>query len=395
MTAVLDLAALRRFPDVEAANLQAVDATDRLLLDIAADYPDHLGRGLVVIGDHYGALSLGAADRFGLNDVRVHQDSIVSERALQANAVRFGLAGRTRSLALSDELVAGAGLVLVQLPKSLTAVAELAEVIARSADPDVVVLLGGRVKHLSLGMNDVLGRYFADLTAGLARQKSRVLTARGPLPVGEPGFPLAAHLDELDLEIRAHGAAFAGTRLDLGTRRLAEVLDGARPGAQSAIDLGCGTGILAALLLRARPELKVLATDSSAAAIESTAATLAANGLAGPAGPGGPGGPGGSDPARVTLLRDDALSSVADASADLIVCNPPFHIEGAVHIGPAVKMFRAAGRVLAPGGELWTVFNSHLEYRAILTDAVGPTSIVSRDPKFSVARSRRLDTRRR
>ncbi|HBH56923.1 MAG TPA: SAM-dependent methyltransferase, partial [Arthrobacter bacterium] len=50
---------LRRHPDVEAPNLQAWDATDRLLLEAAAARltPD---TRLAVIGDRYGALTLGA-----------------------------------------------------------------------------------------------------------------------------------------------------------------------------------------------------------------------------------------------------------------------------------------------------------------------------------------------
>ena len=73
-----------------------------------------------------------------------------------------------------------------------------------------------------------------------------------------------------------------------------------------------------------------------------------------------------------------------DGSADLIVCNPPFHSGGAVHAGAAGRLFEAAGRVLAPGGQLWTVFNSHLGYGPALRRLVGPTRMVHRDPKFSV-----------
>ena len=55
---------LGRFPDVEAANLQAWDATDKLLLDTAADLlaagAVQPGSRLAVVGDRYGALTLGA-----------------------------------------------------------------------------------------------------------------------------------------------------------------------------------------------------------------------------------------------------------------------------------------------------------------------------------------------
>jgi 16S rRNA (guanine1207-N2)-methyltransferase len=52
-----------------------------------------------------------------------------------------------------------------------------------------------------------------------------------------------------------------------------------------------------------------------------------------------------------------------------------------------VKLFDAAARVLAPGGQLWTVFNSHLGYASVLRRLIGPTRIVHRDLKFAVAAS--------
>ena len=46
------------------------------------------------------------------------------------------------------------------------------------------------------------------------------------------------------------------------------------------------------------------------------------------------------------------------------------------------------GRVLAPGGELWTVWNSHLRYRPDLERLVGPTRQIARDRTFTVTASR-------
>ncbi len=53
--------------------------------------------------------------------------------------------------------------------------------------------------------------------------------------------------------------------------------------------------------------------------------------------------------------------------------NPPFHIGAAVHAGIALKLFADAGRVLAPGGELWALWNSHLRHRPALERLVEPT----------------------
>ena len=89
------------------------------------------------------------------------------------------------------------------------------------------------------------------------------------------------------------------------------------------------------------------------------------------------------------MARDDGLSTQPDACADLVVLNPPFHAGSTVHPGVALKLFDEAARVLKPGGELWTVFNSHLTYRPALTRSVGPTRQVGRNAKFTVTVSTR------
>lgn len=362
---------LRRAPDVEAPDLVAVDATDRLLLDEAAAALAVCDPGqVVVVDDSYGALTLGAVALHGAVDVRVHQDLLIGEQALAANAERAGLTGSYRSLPLDAALADGARVVLVKAPKALDALREIAEVVAAGAAPDVTVLVGGRVKHMTHAMNDVLRDSFDDVSATLARQKSRVLVARGPRP-GRSSFPKEQRHADLDLVVRAHGAAFAGTKVDVGTRALLRSLDGMAPGAVTALDLGCGTGVLAVALARSRPELTVLAADQSAAAVASAAATAEANGV------------------RVRVIRDDAAATVPDASVDLVVCNPPFHVGAAVVTTVADRLFAAAGRVLRPGGELWTVYNSALRYKPTLSRVVGPTEVADQDPKFTVTVSTR------
>jgi 16S rRNA (guanine1207-N2)-methyltransferase len=363
---------LRRFPDVEADNLFAVDASDRLILDEAATDIAAAGPGeVVVLGDRYGALAIGATAQLGATGVRVFQDSRIGELALERNA--DGVTSETRSLPLGRELLAGATVVLLQLPRSLAELDEIAGEIARHAASSVVVYAGGRIKHLSLAMNEVLSRHFGSLHVSLARQKSRVLVARSPRP-SEPTFPVREFNGELELWVCAHGSVFAGTKLDLGTRFLLSVLEGAKPDARNVIDLGCGTGILAAAIAKARPEVSVLASDVSWGAVASARATMEANDLAG----------------RVSVVGDVGLASQPDSSADLVLLNPPFHVGSTVHTGLADGLFADAGRVLRPGGELWTVFNSHLAYRPTLQRLVGPTREVTRNAKFTITCSIRL-----
>lgn len=380
------------------------DGTDRLLLHEAADdlreaherREDH--SDVVVLDDRSGALVLGVLagldESTGLEErapessettpapaprVRSAQDRVTSERSLQAALADAGAGDRaTVHAGLGPDLLRGARVVLLRLPKSLDALEETAQAVARWAPDDVVVYAGAPVKHMTRTMNEVLLRSFGEVHATLGRHKARALVARRPLDAArtaDPAFPRTARLDELDLTVVAHGGVFAGTRLDIGTRTLLGVLDQAAPEARDAVDLGCGTGVLATVLARSRPGLRVVASDQSAAAVASTLATAGANGVGD----------------RVTGLQDDALSTLPDASADLVVCNPPFHEGTTLETDAAHRMFAAAARVLRPGGELWTVYNSHLRHKAALGRVVGPTTMVLQNPKFTVTRSVRPD----
>ena len=387
-----EFGALRRHPDVEGPGLEASDAADRLVLDEAAARIEVVEPSrLVVIDDAYGAIALGAADA-GARGIRVHQDLITGERALLENAARTGFADAVLSMPLTPELVAGARLVLMRLPRSLDRLDEVAALVAAHAHPEVVLVAGGRVKHMSLAMNEVLRRHFAVLDVSHARQKARVLTAseargldtgavRPPRPpetgAGRPTRPRAERWprherhDELGLTVVAHGGVFAGTGVDIGTRFLLAHLSDAVPDAATAVDLACGTGVVATWLARERARMRVTATDRSASAAASARLTAEANGVAD----------------RVNVTQADGLEFLADASEPLVVLNPPFHSDAAVHTGIAAHLFADAARVLATGGELWCVWNSHLRYRPLLERGVGPTRQIARNAKFTVTAS--------
>ncbi len=374
-----DYSALRRFPDVEAENLYAHDATDALLVQRAIEVAEERGINggeIAIIGDGYGALTLPLAAA-GFSGLRVHQDLVTGRFALEGNATHLGLSEQLSAHELDESLLRGARLVLLQLPKSLAELEENADAIARWAASDCVLIAGGRVKHMTLAMNEVLERYFANVQPQRAERKSRLIVAEGTLPVeDELPFPKRTTHSDLGLTICAHGGAFAGDRIDIGARALLEAMQELEPPAASnnelrVVDLGCGTGVLAAASARQNPEAHIIATDRSATAVRSARATMAANGLA--------------DQVEVTF--DDAGSSLPEASADLVLLNPPFHLGASVHEGAGRRLIEAAARLTRPGGEVWTVFNSHLDHRRALAASVGATEQVLRTPKFTVTRS--------
>lgn len=372
---IVDFSLLRRDPDPDGPDLSASDAADRLILDEAAGFlADATADSVTVFDDAYGALAIGAAVS-GATSVRSHQDLVTGERASSRNADRFNV--EIIQLPFDASAVSGARVVLLRLPRSLERLAEVAALIAANADPEVVVVAGGRIKHMSVAMNDVLGQFFDRVDISHARQKSRVLFARGPRPaiaVEQLGtWPKLERHDDLGVTLAAHGGVFAGNRVDVGTRFLLSTLDAARPDATTAVDLACGSGLVAASLALARDNITVLATDRSAAAAASARATAAANGVAD----------------RIHVEQADGLESVADGSQELIALNPPFHSDAAVSTGIARHLFADAARALASGGELWCVWNSHLRYRPTLEKVVGPTRQIARNTKFTVTASRK------
>ncbi len=288
---------------------------------------------------------------------RVWCDDVRSE-ALVAGPPRVELVA-TPALAL-----VGARTALWRLPRAVAAVEEYAELIATHADPRVRVIAAERDKRLTRSMNTALARSFDSVTASLGHRKSRALLASGPQRI-EPSWPRMARVESLGVDVVAHGATFNTNRLDRGTALLADCFD-RLPDADSAIDLGCGSGILAVLL--ARRGIRVRAIDVAWSATDATRRTADANRVA------------------VAVERRDGLGG---APVDLIVSNPPFHVGAAKDTTPTRRLFGQAGRALVPGGELWCVYNAHLPYLTWLRETVGPTEIVARDRNYLVTRSRR------
>ncbi|GAA3564268.1 methyltransferase [Microlunatus spumicola] len=338
------------------------DGVDRLLLEEAAAYA---GRRTVVLDDVTGSLVAGLPGVAGF-----FCDSLVDERTVRAAAP-----AAAPSEWPDRELLEGAGLVVARLPKSLAALDELAGAVAAYAAPDVVLLAGGLVRHLSRGMNDVLSQHFGEVHATLGRHKARALVAERPRDgaAGPETWPHGERHEAEDLTVLAHGGVFAGTGIDVGTRVLLDVLDRLPQDATEVVDLGCGNGVLSVGVARALPAARVLGTDVSAAAVDSTLATAEANGVLD----------------QVHAVRTDGLEGVEPGSLDLVVCNPPFHRGTALDRSTTPHLFGEVGKALRPGGELWTVWNSHLPYLPMLRARVGSTSVVTQNPRFTVTRSRR------
>jgi 16S rRNA (guanine1207-N2)-methyltransferase len=196
-------------------------------------------------------------------------------------------------------------------------------------------------------------------------------------PLDAPADPaLAAEWRALDAprRIAAEGVpgggflsrpgVFAWDRVDAASRLLADHLPADLDGAVA--DLGAGWGYLAGQVLARCPRVASLDLyEADARALELARANLA----------GADGG------ATLAFHWHDAAAGLGPPRFDAIVCNPPFHAQGAgerIDLGRA--FIAAAAAALRPGGRLWLVANRHLPYEASLAGRFdAPREVAQRD----------------
>ena len=74
-------------------------------------------------------------------------------------------------------------------------------------------------------------------------------------------------------------------------------------------------------------------------------------------------------------------------SADLVLCNPPFHQQHVLGDQVARSMFEGSKRCLVRGGELRVVANRHLDYARVLKQLFANCRTIASNRKFVVMKA--------
>lgn len=85
-----------------------------------------------------------------------------------------------------------------------------------------------------------------------------------------------------------------------------------------------------------------------------------------------------------TFSQDDCLSQQPDNSADLILCNPPFHQQNTITTHITEQMIKQSAMVLKSNGVILLVANKHLAYQKMLKDTFGGFTVLSSNSKFVI-----------
>ncbi|MDW6091924.1 16S rRNA (guanine(1207)-N(2))-methyltransferase RsmC [Vibrio rhizosphaerae] len=165
-----------------------------------------------------------------------------------------------------------------------------------------------------------------------------------------------------DIIIKSLPGVFSHGELDIGSQLLLDNLSDIRG---DVLDFGCGAGVIGTVIAAQYPAVTLSMCDVSALAIESSKATLAANGLSG------------------HVFPSDIYSDVPERY-DHLISNPPFHSGLGTSYHASETFLNQSPHYLKPRGKLSIVANSFLKYPPLIEQALGHCDTLAKTNKFAI-----------
>ncbi|MGR5119724.1 methyltransferase [Vibrio astriarenae] len=333
---------LHRYPIRSNETLQAWDAGDEYLINHLVENELIKHKKVLILNDSFGALSCFLSDKC---HVFTMTDSFIATSAMKMNLDKNHISPPVL-LKSTDPLPKDIDLVLMQLPKSnrmLTWQLSQLRTLLPHATPVIAV---NKAKEIHSSTLKLFERYLGETKTSLAWKKHRLVFSAIDHSISEQ--VVESHdwtVDEYDIHLTNLANVYSGESLDLGARFILQHLPDNLHQSR-VIDLGCGNGVLSVLLGQLNPDISLTCVDESYMAVESAMRNLTANNIR----------------AKYEGIANNCLDDFPANSADLIVCNPPFHQQQAVTDHIAWQMFCDAKHVLDKGGKLLVIGNRHLGY---------------------------------
>ena len=369
---------LAPFPARHREQLKGWCAADLLLLESAAALGLQ-GSALLVVNDAHGALCCA------LQPLAHWTDSKLSQRAMLRNQQRNGLLATPVVWSVDDP--PAASVAVMRIPKQLDYLVYQLQALGRALPEGALLLAAGMDKHLSPRSAELIERYFGPTQRHRGQKKARVFSARNSRSGSsahdsDPDHAAAAGSVEATAQYLCEPAGgvltsrpnvFSGQGLDQGSRLLLQHLHRVHP-AQVCIDLACGNGVLGLAAFRQKLAQRVLFCDESALAVACA-----------------------RDNARrlydherdaFDFVHADGLNTITRASAQLVLCNPPFHRGHTLDTFTGQRLVRQCARHLPANGQLLMVTNNHLPYLPLLRRHFTHAERVGADRRYDVLLAR-------
>ncbi|MFT6285420.1 MAG: 16S rRNA G1207 methylase RsmC [Alcanivorax sp.] len=352
---------LRRYPSRKNELLQAWTSADTLLLH------EYLNLGALpqwslVVNDEHGALSVAVEPAACWTDSWLSSKAIADNLTLN-NRAPVPVLWSTQTPPSSIQTV------LLRVPKQLSyfeyQLAKLSQILPEGA----TLLAAGMDKHLSPHTAEIIETYIGPTKRHRGQSRARLFSA---INKSETAANCATqfkyHCGELEAELSSLPNVFSGQSLDMGTRFLFDYLPQLKP-AETLVDLACGNGVIGLVAGKLGISRHGIFCDESAMAVESARLNLKAcpdTGLE-----------------EVTFLHGDGLLALTQAP-ELILCNPPFHLQHTVDEFAGVRLLQQCAHALPTGGRLCLVANRHLNYLEPLRRQFKQVEMAAENRKFRI-----------
>lgn len=370
---------LQRFPVRKKETLRAWDAADEYVLQYLEENELlHEDISLLIVNDSFGALSVPLSHYTPV----VMTDSYLSMQAISSNLkindLDYDSVTIINSLHAPDSVLEKtADIVLIKIPKSLAMLEDQLHRIRSAVNGSTKIIAAGMTKKIHTSTMSLFEKIIGPTKSSLAHKKSRLIFSEFDegIKISENPYPdaykIGYQLDDVELEIINHAGVFSRDRLDVGARLFLENLP-VDERHKTIVDLGCGNGVLGLMAAIKNPSAKMIFTDESYMAVESSISNFV-NTF--------------GESREAEFLQTDCLYGVAEGSVSLVLCNPPFHQDNAINDDVAWQMFTESKAVLEPQGELWVIGNRHLAYHAKLKHLFGDCEVVASNKKFTLLKA--------
>ena len=363
---------LKRDSD-EDKTLRAWDSSDIYALDtFKSDYENLFNKenlNVTIFNDSFGALTC-ALTKYKIECV---SDSFSAQTVIQSNLGTNLLSRENITFTSSvSELVNTPDIIFLKIPKSNNYLEYLLQKISKLAGSGIPVIGLGMTRNIHSSTVDLFDHYLGDVRTSLAKKKARLIygvTKDHIEYISE--YPVKYSVPEYKMELVNNANAFSYGKSDRGTMFFLDHFPRFKNQPEMVIDLGCGDGALALVAAEKWPESPILCVDDSYLAVESAKENFKNNGYEG----------------RSEFKVIDCLTGISAKTADLIICNPPFHEYHAVSMGIAGRMFKDAYRVLKTDGSLFIVKNKHLGYESYLKKLFGECKTIAGNTKYEILKA--------
>jgi len=349
---------LIRYPKSTNKSLRAWNAADELLLNFwQENKPNEHTPG--IWNDRFGVFQTLLATYTPWQVISYHSQSIAMRQLLKHNGFE---ANDSRWVSTIEGLQEPIDLAMIRIPKSLDLFEWYVRQAASVLKPDGKAAAGFMTRHFSPELIKLAERYFHSVTQSRAQKKARLILLEQP----KEELPEIA-LKEIQLEsgtvLQQYPGVFAAKHVDPATQMLLDKFivkgDEAR-----VLDLGCGNGIIGKTVQEELPEAEVHLIDDFHLAVAS---------------------------AKLNVNRETAVVQAADSLVqfqsgffDLVLSNPPFHLEHENNIEVSLGLFKQVKRSLRKGGEFQLVANKHLNYTTHLQRIFNSVDVLAEDKRFIV-----------